>query len=132
MAYHLTQERSPFIDTNLQSSLEKRVVEFLGLVLMSLSILIRMMVWSYSPEDPSWLSANDAPIQNMLGVYGASFAAPIVLILGWSSWAFASLTAVWGIRCIFHKGAEKALWRLVFVPFSLQAFISYVPNIYLN
>lgn len=129
MAYHLTQERSPFIDTNLQSSLEKRVVEFLGLVLMSLSILISMMVWSYSPEDPSWLSANDAPIQNMLGVYGASFAAPIVLILGWSSWAFASLTAVWGIRCIFHKGAEKALWRLVFVPFSVAVLALYCASL---
>ena len=79
MAYHSTHERSPFIDAQLQVVLERRGVELLGIALIGLSVLIGMMVWSYSPEDPSWLSATDAPIQNMLGVTGASIAAPVML-----------------------------------------------------
>ena len=70
MAYHQTQERSPFLDSNLQMTLERRVIELLGLALIGLGILIGMMISSYSPEDPSWLSATDSPVQNILGVIG--------------------------------------------------------------
>ena len=129
MAYHPTNERSPFIDTQLQSKLARRGVELLGLVLIGLGILISMTVWSYSPDDPSWLSATDSPIQNMLGVTGASFAAPIILILGWSSWAFAALSAIWGLRCLLHKGAQNAFWRLVFAPFAVALLALYCASL---
>ena len=129
MAYYVTPERSPFIDTHLRSAIERRLVELFGLALIGLSILSGMMLWSYSPEDPSWLAATDAPIQNMLGVYGASFAAPIILILGWSSWAFASITLVWGIRCMLHLGNKKAFWRLVFAPFSIGLLSLYCASL---
>ena len=129
MAYHPTHERSPFIDTQLQAVLERRGVELLGIALISLSILIGMMVWSYSPEDPSWLSATDAPVQNLLGVTGASITAPVMLVLGWSSWNFAVLSAVWGLRCIIHKGAERAIWRLVFAPFAIALLALYCASL---
>ncbi len=129
MAYHPTHERSPFIDTQLQAVLERRGVELLGIVLISLSVLIGMMVWSYSPEDPSWLSATDAPIQNLLGVTGASIAAPVMLVLGWSSWTFTVLCGVWGLRCIIHIGAERALWRLVFAPFAVALLALYCASL---
>ena len=86
MAYHQTQEHSPFLDSNLQLTLGRRGIELMGLGLMGLGILIVMMISSYSPEDPSWLSATDSPVQNILGVTGASIAAPVILILGWASW----------------------------------------------
>ena len=60
MAYYVTPERSPFIDTHLRSAIERRLVELFGLALIGLSILSGMMLWSYSPEDPSWLAATDA------------------------------------------------------------------------
>ena len=104
MAYHQTEERSPFLDSNLQMTLARRGVELLGLGLIGLGVLIGIMISSYSPEDPSWLSATDAPVQNILGVTGASIAAPVMLILGWASWCFAALIAAWGIRCFMHKG----------------------------
>ena len=129
MAYHSTHERSPFIDAQLQAVLERRGVELLGIALIGLSVLIGMMVWSYSPEDPSWLSATDAPIQNMLGVTGASIAAPVMLVLGWSSWTFAALSAAWGLRCLVHLGAERALWRLVFAPFAIALMALYCASL---
>jgi S-DNA-T family DNA segregation ATPase FtsK/SpoIIIE len=129
MAYHQTQERSPFLDSNLQMILERRGIELLGLGLVGLSVLIGMIISSYSPEDPSWLSATDAPIQNILGVTGASIAAPVMLILGWASWSFAALSAAWGIRFFLHRGAERALWRLIFSPFAIALMALYCASI---
>ncbi|MDG1936997.1 MAG: DNA translocase FtsK 4TM domain-containing protein [Paracoccaceae bacterium] len=129
MAYHQTQERSPFLDRNLQMTLERRGIELVGLGLIGLGILIGMMISSYSPEDPSWLSATDAPVQNILGVTGASIAAPVMLILGWASWCFAALSTAWGIRCFMHKGAERALWRLIFSPFAIALMSLYCASV---
>ena len=129
MAYHSTHERSPFIDTQLRAVLEQRGVELLGIGLIGLSVLIGVMVWSYSPEDPSWLSATDAPVQNLLGVKGASIAAPVMLVLGWSSWTFVVLSAGWGLRCIIHIGADRALWRLVFAPFAIALLALYCASL---
>ncbi|MAT88376.1 MAG: cell division protein FtsK, partial [Aestuariivita sp.] len=129
MAYHQTQERSPFLDSNLQMTLERRVIELLGLALIGLGILIGMMISSYSPEDPSWLSATDSPVQNILGVIGASIAAPVILILGWASWCFAALSTAWGIRCFMHKGVERALWRLIFSPFAIALMALYCASL---
>ncbi len=129
MAYNSTHERSPFIDTQLQAVLERRGVELLGTVLIGLSLLISMIVWSYSPEDPSWLSATDAPVQNLLGVTGASIAAPVMLVLGWSSWTFTALSAVWGLRCVIHLGPERALWCLVFAPFAIALLALYCASL---
>ena len=129
MAYHQTQEHSPFLDSNLQLTLWRRGIELMGLGLIGLGILIVMMISSYSPEDPSWLSATDSPVQNILGVTGASIAAPVILILGWASWCFAALSTAWGIRCLIHKGAERALWRLIFSPFAIALMALYCASL---
>ena len=129
MAYHQTQERSPFLDRNLRISLERRGIELLGLGLIFLGVLIGTMISSYSPEDPSWLSATDSPVQNILGVTGASIAAPVMLILGWASWCFAALSIAWGVRCFMHKGGERALWRLIFSPFAIALLSLYCASL---
>ena len=123
MAYHDMHDRSPFLDSALQATLEKRTVELIGIGLTILGILMGLAVYSYSPEDPSWLAATDAPVQNILGVAGASFAAPIMLILGMASWSFSVFAVVWGMRLVFHRGSDRALGRLIFAPFSI-AFMS--------
>ena len=116
MAYNQTHQQQTLFGPHVHAALEKRGVELLGLALVAASALLAMVIMSYSPEDPSWLSASDAPVQNMLGVPGATMAAPSMLILGWSCWAIATLAAAWGIRCLLHKGAERAFGRLIFAP----------------
>ncbi len=37
-----------------------------------------LMLGSYTPEDPAWMSATDAPVQNLLGRIGASIAVAAV------------------------------------------------------
>ncbi|MGJ8602574.1 MAG: DNA translocase FtsK 4TM domain-containing protein [Marivita sp.] len=115
MAYQ-ARGRDPLFDSNMQAALEKRGKELGGFVLMALGAMAAMMIYSYSPQDPSWLSATDAPVQNWLGRAGASVAAPLFMIVGWASWGLALVLLVWGTRFALHKGEERALSCLIFAP----------------
>ena len=129
MAYPSARVRPPIFDSALQAALERRAVEFLGLGLLALSGLTAMMFTSYAPEDPSWLSASDAPVQNILGSFGAMIAAPIMLIFGLSAWSLVAIQAVWGLRCLLHRGAHRALGRLIFAPFCVAVFAIYAAGL---
>ena len=129
MAYPSARVRPPIFDSALQAALERRAVEVLGLGLLVLSGLTAMMFTSYAPEDPSWLSASDAPVQNILGSLGAMIAAPIMLIFGLSAWSLVALQAVWGLRCLLHRGAHRALGRLIFAPFGVAVFAIYAAGL---
>jgi S-DNA-T family DNA segregation ATPase FtsK/SpoIIIE len=115
MAYQ-ARGRDPLFDSNMQAAIEKRGKELAGLVLMALGAMAAAMIYSYSPADPSWLSATDAPVQNWLGRPGASIAAPLFMIVGWASWGLALVLLVWGARFALHKGEERALTCLIFAP----------------
>ncbi len=115
MAYQ-ARGRDPLFDSNMQAALEKRGKELGGFVLMALGAMAAAMIYSYSPQDPSWLSATDAPVQNWLGRAGASVAAPLFMIVGWASWGLALVLLVWGARFAMHRGEERALSCLIFAP----------------
>ena len=70
MAYQ-TRDRDPLLDSTMQAAIEKRGKELLGLGLVALGILVAMMIGSYTPDDPNWMLASDAPVQNWLGRLGA-------------------------------------------------------------
>ena len=88
MAYQ-ARDRDPLFDSSMQAMIEKRGKELFGLILVGLAGLMTAMIVSYSPEDPSFMAVTDVPVQNFLGHIGASIAAPIFMIIGWSSWGFA-------------------------------------------
>ncbi len=115
MAYQ-ARGRDPLFDSNMQAAIEKRGKELGGFVLMALGAMAAAMIYSYSPQDPSWLSATDAPVQNWLGRAGASVAAPLFMIVGWASWGLALVLLVWGARFALHKGEERAVSCLIFAP----------------
>jgi S-DNA-T family DNA segregation ATPase FtsK/SpoIIIE len=115
MAYQ-ARGRDPLFDSNMQAALEKRGKELGGFVLIALGVMAAAMIYSYSPQDPSWLSATDAPVQNWLGRAGASVAAPFFMIVGWASWGLAMVLLVWGARFALHRGEERALSCLIFAP----------------
>ncbi|MDG1068036.1 MAG: DNA translocase FtsK 4TM domain-containing protein, partial [Sulfitobacter sp.] len=81
MAYQ-TRQREPLIDSNTAEAIEKRGKELLGVVLLVLGVMAAMMIGSYTPDDPNWMLATDAPAQNWLGRMGASLAAPLFMIVG--------------------------------------------------
>ncbi len=129
MAYHSARSRDPLIDSTTQAALEKRGTELLGIALMIVGFLFTLMIWSYSPEDPNWLAASDAPVQNYLGVTGASIAAPLFLILGWGSLGIGLVTMGWGARCVLHDGLDRAFGRVIFAPIAIAIMSVYAATL---
>ncbi|MEM9477306.1 MAG: DNA translocase FtsK 4TM domain-containing protein [Pseudomonadota bacterium] len=118
MAYQ-TRQRDPLFDSETQAALERRSKELVGLCLLGLGVIVALILWSYSPEDPSWLSATDAPAQNILGRFGASIASPLFVIAGYGAWGIVAVCFVWGLRFVAHVGSERAINRLIFAPIAV-------------
>ena len=118
MAYQ-TRGRDPLIDSTMQAAIEKRGRELVGIGLMALGIMAAAMVVSYSPDDPSWLLASDAPVENWLGRFGASLAHPLYMIGGRAIWLIPMILLAWGVRLLAHRGADRAVSRLIFAPIAI-------------
>ena len=119
MASYQSRRRDPLLDSTTQAAIEKRTKELLGIGLIFLGLLIAAMVGSYSPNDPSWISATDAPVQNWLGHFGASLAAPLMMIIGLGVWVVPVVLITWGVRFVLHHGQERAIGRLIFAPVAI-------------
>uniref|UniRef100_UPI00399B385A DNA translocase FtsK 4TM domain-containing protein n=1 Tax=Roseovarius halophilus (ex Wu et al. 2025) TaxID=3376060 RepID=UPI00399B385A len=119
MASYQSRQRDPLLDSNMQAALERRGKELLGLALVVLGTAAAMLVLSYSPDDPSFLAATDAPVQNWLGRYGALIAAPVFMILGWASVGVGVGLLAWGLRLVLHRVPERVLTRVIFAPIAV-------------
>ncbi|WP_299845093.1 DNA translocase FtsK 4TM domain-containing protein [uncultured Roseovarius sp.] len=128
MAYQ-ARGRDPLLDSNMAEAIEKRGKELLGLVLLCLSAMAAALIVSYSPDDPSWMSATDAPVENWLGSIGASIAAPLFMIVGWGAWGLAVVLGAWGARFTLHLGQERAIGRLIFAPIWIAVLALYASSL---
>ncbi len=116
MATYHNPQREPLIDSRLQEVLSQRGKELLGLALICTALVLALVLGSYSPQDPGWMAATDAPVQNALGRIGAALAGPMMTITGLGAWGIVIALAVWGLRLVVHQGEANILGRTVFVP----------------
>ncbi|SIO48060.1 DNA translocase FtsK [Rhodovulum sp. ES.010] len=119
MASYQMKGREPLLDSSMQAAIERRGKELIGFTLIGAAILMTLILGSYVPEDPSWLSATDAPAENVMGRFGASIASPLFIIVGWGAWGLVAIPAAWGLRFVTHVGEERALSRLIFAPVAI-------------
>ena len=119
MASYQARSRGRLLDSNTQAVLERRTKELLGIALLVGGVIAAMILGSYVPDDPSWLSVTDEPARNLLGRFGASIASPLFIIVGWGAWGFAAVMLAWGVRFIFHFGEERAIARIIFAPIAI-------------
>ncbi|MFB9221614.1 DNA translocase FtsK [Paracoccus cavernae] len=118
MASWQAKHRDPLFDQGTQAALERRGKELLGAGLVVLGILIAMMLVSYSPDDPSIMSATDQPATNLLGRFGAYVASALFMIAGYGSYMLSIGAIVWGLRLLLHRGEER-LMRGIFLPLAM-------------
>ena len=128
MAYQ-ARGRDPLLDSNMAAAIERRGKELLGLVLLVLAAMAAAMIVSYSPDDPSWISATDAPVENWLGAIGATIAAPLFMIVGWGAWGLGIVLGAWGVRFALHWGQDRAIGRLIFAPIWVAVLALYASSL---
>ena len=128
MAYQ-ARGRDPLFDSDMQAAIERRGKELIGIALVVVGLLAAGMIGSYTPDDPNWMSATDAPVQNWLGRFGASLAAPLFMIIGGGSWAIALIAIAWGMRFAFHLGEDQALSRVIFAPIAIAVASVYAATL---
>ena len=128
MAYQ-ARGRDPLFDSDMQAAIERRGKELIGIALVVVGLLAAGMIGSYTPDDPNWMSATDAPVQNLLGRFGASLAAPLFMIIGGGSWGIALIAIAWGMRFAFHIGEDQALSRVIFAPIAIAVASVYAATL---
>ena len=104
MASWQAKQRDPLFDQNTQAALERRGKELVGAGLVLLAVVLAVLLYSWSPDDPSFLAATDQPPVNLLGRFGAYLAAPLMMIAGYGAWGLALGALVWGLRLMLHRG----------------------------
>ncbi|WP_039018541.1 DNA translocase FtsK [Halocynthiibacter namhaensis] len=125
MASYQIRQRDPLFDSDTQASLEKRSKELLGVAMIIVGIAFVLMLSSFSPSDPSWFVASDAPVQNTLGTLGAKIAWSLYFSVGWGSWAVPMALLAWGGRYLLHYGEDRALMCLIFLPVGITIISIY-------
>jgi S-DNA-T family DNA segregation ATPase FtsK/SpoIIIE len=114
MASINARQRDPLLDQTTQAMLERRGRELIGLGLLSVALLFCLCLGSYSPQDPGWMVATDAPANNILGRIGAAVASTLMIIGGKGAWMLPLILGIWGARFVTHRGADRAAGRIVF------------------
>ena len=105
---------------SLTNFLKKRTYEFVGLLLIFLSIALIISFLSYSPNDPSFVYGEDnASINNLLGIYGSTVSDFLLQSFGLVSFLFLVTLMSWGISLIVEKEIKKIILKLFFVPLYL-------------
>ena len=115
MAYH-SRSRDPLLDSNMQAAIEQRGKELIGIALTVCGLAAAAMILTYTPADPNWMVSTDAPVQNWMGSFGATLAAWLFMILGWSAAVVPVVLIAWGLRFVLHRGEERAMARAIFAP----------------
>jgi S-DNA-T family DNA segregation ATPase FtsK/SpoIIIE len=128
-SYHT---REPLLDDTTTAMLERRGRELVGLGLLLLAGLAALMLGSYTPTDPGWMVANDAPIANYLGGFGAALSSTLIVIFGKGIWAAPVLLAAWGLRFVAHIGADRVLPRIFFSVFAILSACLYATTLQPN
>ncbi len=127
MASWQAKHRDPLFDQTTQAALERRGKELLGGGLVLLGVIVAMMLSSWSPDDPSFLSATDQPAENLLGTFGAYIASPLMMIAGYGAWGLVVGAVVWGLRLMLHRGEERIV-RAIFLPIAVALWSIYATS----
>ncbi|MDE3239742.1 MAG: DNA translocase FtsK 4TM domain-containing protein [Paracoccaceae bacterium] len=119
MASYQIRQRDPILDQNTQAIIERRGKELFGMALIVLAVLGAAMLVSYSPKDPGWMSDTHSASHNLLGTLGAMIASPLMVIAGRGAWGIPAILFLWGARFLTHRGEERAINRVIFIPIAI-------------
>ena len=108
--------RAPSKPAKREASQPSRIIyDILGIILVTLSLLLFLSVWSYSDHDVGWFSpavSDVSPPHNLIGVVGATMANGLLWLFGMTAYVLPFLITLHGIR-LFQKEPWAARLRSV-------------------
>ncbi len=109
-------------ETKSQALLRKRGSEAMGFAMLVFGLVLFLAFLTHTENDPSFFMKTDANAANILGRFGSYMSDALHRILGWAFWGMPVFFAVWGLRFMLHRGAGRAVLRMVFAP--IAVFVS--------
>ncbi len=128
MAY-TTRGRDPLLDAGTQAVLEKRGREASGVLFVLIGLFLALMITTYSAEDATWLVSGDTSVNNWTGRFGAQIASKLLLYFGYSVWALAIASLVWGVRLLMQNGLDRMFNRVMYLPLFLAFAMLYAATL---
>ena len=117
---------------NISNFLIKRFIEFLGLFISILSILLLISLLSYSPEDPNFIFPDNTEIKNLLGFRGSFVSDLFLQSLGLISMLISITLFLTGINIIRTKNLtlilQNSFYFIVYSMFGTLFFAAYYPE----
>ena len=102
--------------TKINNFLKNRLIEFSGVVLLLISILLLASIISYSPSDPNFIYESEkTEIKNIAGFYGSVVSDFFLQSLGLISFLLIFNFFYWGIKLITEKKISNFLTKTFFV-----------------
>ena len=112
---------------SLTNFLKKRTFEFVGLLLIFLSIGLIISFITYSPSDPSFVYGKEnITIKNFFGIYGSNVSDFLLQSFGLVSFLLLATLFSWGIKLLIKKEIKQVILKLLFVVLYLLFGCSFV------
>ena len=95
--------------------LKKRLIEFLGLLLMFFSIFLLASIFTYSPSDPNFIySPENTEIKNIGGFYGSVISDFLLQSIGLISILIVINFFYWGLKIVTIKKINNFITKIFF------------------
>lgn len=111
-----SSKRTPILPQGLVVALKNLIWRFLGVVILSLSIALFLILFSFDPGDPNLNRISNDKVQNWLGEPGAIIADLLMQTLGLAAYALILPIAVWSLKIIRLKWLSRFWLHLIIVP----------------
>ena len=104
------------ISSKINNFVKKRLIEFIGILLMALSIFFLASIFTYSPNDPNFIySPVDTKIENLGGYYGSVISDFFLQAIGLIFVLFALSILGWGFTLTSDKKINNIITKLFYV-----------------
>jgi len=106
----------------INNFIRNRLIEFLGILVVLISIFLLAIIVSYSPSDPNFIyTPENVEIKNIGGFYGSVVSDFLLQSLGLISILLIFNFFYWGIKLITHKEINNIITKIFFI----LAYISF-------
>ena len=112
------------LPVSFQVFILNRLMELIGILLIFLSCLVFLSIWSFTPSDPNINNLTNLNPLNIAGQVGANISDLLIQLFGYVSYLISIIFISWSYRLIFQKSLPLYALNILLVPFLLTTIAS--------